>query len=270
MGKKRTRYFHGDNEYETELFQQLTVLEGHYSLDTVFRDFLQYSAVTVSNLCDGVHYEERQKDREILLNKYQGNITLHDCFLSLMKAIQKHQETGLFRDILGTIFEAIGLSNERSGQFFTPEHISQFMTKLTFGDKLQKLQEKPYITVADPCTGSGRMLLAYAKEMRDAGYNYCEKMVGMAVDIDATCVYMSYIQLSMYGVPAVVIHGNSITVEEWSRWYTPAYIWGRWVFRQPVAIANEMSEADLKLQRFIISSLGENKEETAEELLVSV
>ena len=143
MGKKRTRYFHGYNEYEDELFQQLIELEGHYSLDTVFRDFLQYSAATISNLCDGVHYEERQKDREVLLKKYHGNITLHDCFLSLMKAIQKHQEKGLLRDVLGTIFEAIVLSNERSGQFFTPEHVSQFMAKLTFGEEVQKLQEKP-------------------------------------------------------------------------------------------------------------------------------
>ena len=268
MGKKRTRYFRGYNEFEEELFQQLTALEGHYSLDNVFRDFLQYSAVTVSNICDGVHYEERKKDWKILLDKYQGK--LHECFHTLTKAILKNQDAGMLRDVLGAIFEAIGLSNERSGQFFSPEHVSQFMAKLTFGDELQKLQEKPYITVTDPCIGSGRMLLAYAKEMQDAGHNYCEKMVGMAVDIDATCVYMSYIQLSMYGVPAVVIHGNSITVEEWSRWYTPAYVWGGWVFRQPVAITNEMSEADLKLQRFIISSLEENKEETTEELLVSV
>ena len=114
------------------------------------------------------------------------------------------------------------------------------------------------------------MLIAYAKTLLDAGYNYCEKMVGMAVDIDITCVYMSYVQLSMYGIPAVVIHGDSITVEEWSRWYTPAYVWSGWVFKQPMGITTETSEDDFKLQRFILSLLEEDKEKKLEELLATV
>ena len=50
----------------------------------------------------------------------------------------------MLRDILGAIFESIGLSNGQTGQFFTPENISQFMAKLTFDKELQELQEKPY------------------------------------------------------------------------------------------------------------------------------
>lgn len=107
MGKKVTRHFQGQNEYETELFRQLTALEGHYSLDTVFRDFLQYSAATIRNICDGVHYEERQKDRETLLEKYQGDTSLHDCFQTLIKAILLHQEQGRLRDVLGTILKPL-------------------------------------------------------------------------------------------------------------------------------------------------------------------
>ncbi len=32
---------------------------------------------------------------------------------------------------------------------------------------------------------------------------------------------MTYIQLSLYGIPAVVIHGNTLTQEAWSEWFTP-------------------------------------------------
>jgi hypothetical protein len=32
---------------------------------------------------------------------------------------------------------------------------------------------------------------------------------------------MTYIQSLLYGIPAIVIHGNSLTSEEWSRWYSP-------------------------------------------------
>lgn len=140
------------------------------------------------------------------------------------------------------------------------------MAKMTIGDEVQELEKKPYITVSDSCIGSGRMLLAFADEMQELGYNYCEKMVGMAVDIDMTCVFMSYIQFSMYGIPAVVIHGNSLTVEEWSRWYTPAYVWGSWVFIQPVSITSEVQEDDRKLQEYIRNCLEGDKDDMIETL----
>ena len=31
---------------------------------------------------------------------------------------------------------------------------------------------------------------------------------------------MCYIQLSLLGIPAVVIHGNPLTMQEWAHWYT--------------------------------------------------
>lgn len=42
----------------------------------------------------------------------------------------------------------------------------------------------------------------------------------VAQDIDIRRVWMAYIQLSLYGIPAMVIHGNTLTMEEWDRWYT--------------------------------------------------
>ena len=112
----------------------------------------------------------------------------------------------------------------------------------------EKLKDSEPITVTEPCIGSGRMLLAFANEMQKKGYNYCEKMVALAVDIDSTCVFMSYIQLSLYGIPAVVVHGNSLMVEEWSRWYTPAYVLRGRVFTHRMSIVDKMPEDDRKLQ----------------------
>ena len=255
MAKKVVRDFRGQNEHETELFHQLSTLEGRYRIGDVFRDFLYYSALRISNLCESVHLQERQKEMEELLQKYENHPILEKCFLSLTKAIVCNQQRGVLRDVLGAIFEAIGLSNAVTGQFFTPEHICRLMTKMTTGDKIPELEKKPYITVSDPCIGSGRMLLAFANEMQDQGYNYCTQMVGMAVDIDSTCVYMSYIQFSLYGIPAVVIHGNSLLVQEWSRWYTPAYILCGWVFVQPISMTDQISETDKKLRVGILEAL---------------
>src|SRR5579863_8704513 len=42
-----------------------------------------------------------------------------------------------------------------------------------------------------------------------------------AVDVDPKCVHMTYLQLSLLHVPAIVVHGNSLSLEEFGHWYTP-------------------------------------------------
>jgi hypothetical protein len=49
-----------------------------------------------------------------------------------------------------------------------------------------------------------------------------------AVDVDPKCVHMSYLQFSFLHIPAVIVHGNSLTLEEFDRWYTPAHILHGW------------------------------------------
>ena len=76
------------------------------------------------------------------------------------------------------------------------------------------------------------LVTIYAKEREDTvigavwamqrkGIDYRRKSFFVAQDIDIRCVWMAYIQLSLYGIPAVVIHGNTLTMETWSQWYTP-------------------------------------------------
>jgi hypothetical protein len=39
---------------------------------------------------------------------------------------------------------------------------------------------------------------------------------------------MTYLQLSLLHVPAIVVHGNSLSLEEFGHWYTPAHILDGW------------------------------------------
>jgi len=55
---------------------------------------------------------------------------------------------------------------------------------------------------------------------------------------------MAYVQLSLLHVPAVVIHGDMLLLEEYGHWHTPAHILGGWRYRlaadapaEPVSIA---------------------------------
>lgn len=93
------------------------------------------------------------------------------------------------------------------------------------------------------------MILAAAEVMMSKGLNYCEHLVVMATDSDPRCIHMAYIQLSLYGIPAVVIHGNTITLQEQTRWYTPMYILGKWVWRRPFSLSGERSADDELLKR---------------------
>jgi hypothetical protein len=36
---------------------------------------------------------------------------------------------------------------------------------------------------------------------------------------------------SLLHIPALVIHGNSLSLEEFGRWYTPAHIMGGWSWK---------------------------------------
>lgn len=52
-----------------------------------------------------------------------------------------------------------------------------------------------------------------------------------AQDIDATAVHMAYLQLSLLHVPAIVLLGNSLSVEVREHWVTPAHVMGGWDLR---------------------------------------
>ncbi len=39
---------------------------------------------------------------------------------------------------------------------------------------------------------------------------------------------MAYVQFSLLGIPAIVIEGNALTLEQHATWYTPMHMMGAW------------------------------------------
>ena len=73
----------------------------------------------------------------------------------------------------------------------------------------------------------GGMVLAKAKAIQAAGGNYQDTLKVIAQDLDWTGVYMTYTQLSMAGINAVVIQGDTLTGEKagaLQKFYTPLYV----------------------------------------------
>ena len=221
----------------------LKALGNKHSIWNVFEDWLKVCSISISNAVDWNQANEREEQYLETINKYtpEEQKVLTKTFAELVNALQKEAETGGPCDLLGKVFHALELHNKYHGQFFTPFHICEFMGQVALADggeagnvASEALHKKGYLSVCEPCVGSGGMVLGFAKAMYNNKMNYCDQMVAYCCDIDIKCVHMAYLQLSLYGIPAVIIHGNSLTNEEWSRWYTPVYMINGWPFKERV------------------------------------
>jgi type I restriction-modification system DNA methylase subunit len=136
-------------------------------------------------------------------------------------------------DIMGRTYHELELHNKWAGQYFTPYEICRMMAKMNLvdGGLQERIERRGFITLQEPACGSGAMVIAFAQEMKDAGFNYQQQLHVTAMDIDAKCCHMAYLQLSLLHIPAVIIHGNTLSLEEYGRWYTPAHIMGGWGHR---------------------------------------
>ena len=126
-----------------------------------------------------------------------------------------------FRDVLGEIYQAINLNSKGSGQFFTPNHLAEAMAKMVI-DKPSK--NDGVITVNDPACGSGVLLLNAANSFKDENIDYTKNLLVYGQDIDIRCFCMTYIQLSLAGIPGIVVLGNSLLNEKRKIYYTPQYV----------------------------------------------
>lgn len=213
-----------------EIVKLIQHMSARHSVWQVFSDWVEIMALSISNAVDWAQRAPREERYLEIVKQYSKEEidTFAEMFGLLIAALDdKVRESGP-EDLLGPIFHALELHNKYKGQFFTPVHICEFMAKITSKDYDPDIKKNGFVSVGEPYCGSGAMVLAFAKAMKEDGYNYCSQMVTGCKDVDLKCVCMTYVQLSLCGIPAVVIHGNTLLMQEWSRWYTPVYVIDGW------------------------------------------
>lgn len=192
-----------------------------HGLNEVFVTFLELSAASLGAQLDPVNAVEREKEYGELeaglsredLGAYAGMLAL------LCMAVREQMSDPV--DILGDIFHRLGLSNKWNGQFFTPSHICRFMAEITgIADSAAALATG-HLKINEPSCGSGAMVISAVGSMVSHAVDYQRKVFFVAQDIDIRCVWMAYIQFCLYGIPAVVLQGNSLIGEVNSCWYSP-------------------------------------------------
>lgn len=128
------------------------------------------------------------------------------------------------RDALGSVAAAVNALEDKQGQFFTPYEVSRLMAEMCcdFDDSI--IQKRGFVTMQEPAAGAGGMVLAYADVFQRRGYQPSTQLFVEAWDISALCYWMTFVQLSYAGIPAKVIHGDTLRMEVFSSAFTPAIV----------------------------------------------
>lgn len=201
----------------------------HY---TVLRDFFELSAISIRNAVDfGRDRETYEMRYKAIAEKYRKEYLeiIASAFAMLGSQILKATNGDIpFADWAGQIYMDSGTSNGRAGQFFTPYHVSHLMARsiLERDEVLGRIEKDPddVITIYEPTCGAGGLIVASIDVLKGYGVNYAWNVFVDCGDIDARCVHMTYVTLSLLGIPAVVRLGDALMMKYHEAWFTPAYL----------------------------------------------
>lgn len=204
-------------DYIKEFISKLSNLDRSRSVSTVFNDFLTLSCCSLAQTV------------------YRSDI-LEQKYLNIIKTYTKEQAEEFSKllaflvlgleqapqDFLGQVFMSLNLGSQANGQYFTPYSVCKFMAEINFTE-IETIQNNQLITLSEPCCGSGGIIIAFAETLKEQGYNYQHQLFVEAIDIDETCFKMAYIQLSILGIPARVMLGDTLAWKFQKVLYTPFY-----------------------------------------------
>ncbi len=201
-----------------------------HRLHQVFSDFCELSALAISNSVDRHQYEIREARYMTIIGRYSKDEAQR--FAEMLACCTMALELEL-HDFLGKLFMSLELGSSFAGQFFTPYSVSKLMASMTLHDVTPERIEQlgGFITASEPACGAGAMVIAMAETLSENKVNYQRCLHITAVDVDATAAHMAYLQFSLLHIPAIVIHGNSLSLETFGHWLTPAHILGGWDHR---------------------------------------
>jgi len=207
------------------LIEKLRHLARRHGMDRVFADFIELSCCSLSNAVDKSQFAVRESRYHEIRKRYTTEELQH--FSEMLALLALVMEEAGFDDVLGGLFMTLDLGSKRSGQVFTPYPVSRMMAMVTMGAS-PELPPHGFFNAIEPACGAGGIVVAMADTLHQAGMNYQRHLHVTCIDIDLRCVHMTYLQVSLLHIPAIVVHGNALSGEVWDRWYTPAHVLGRW------------------------------------------
>lgn len=242
-----------------KIFTQLyNKISSAYGSTQVFSDFVKMCAISIYNAF--AKNKEMEKEYLQTINSYTKEYQL--IFSKMFgELIMMYEESNGIMDILGPFYEKENLGNSHLGQFFTPSHISDFMAEISLEDeeKLKTIIDKRgFVSMCEPTCGAGGMILSTAKALERRNIDYQQELLVEATDISEVCVYMTYIQLALYGIPAIVYCGNALANEFRFKMETPLFFLNYWKFRKFYMQSDDESQESN--EKIIIENAVKNQE----------
>lgn len=211
-----------DSKYK-KFVNLLNFSKGKYDIVDVFKDFVTVYAIAIKNKC---YYEEIDEQMYFkTIRKYKKDEL--EIFLELKEELQNlYMQEQKIKDVLGEIYYQIGAIKKGNKQFFSPKEVG-ILTALLTQDKLTK-EKREFDIIYDCACGSGVLLLSFGNVLMNKNMDYTKKAFYWGQDIDFICFCMSYIQISLYGMPGLVIWGDTISLQARKIFYTPEFFLGKW------------------------------------------
>ncbi|ESA37142.1 type i restriction-modification system methyltransferase subunit [Leptolyngbya sp. Heron Island J] len=195
---------------------------------SVFSDWLEIAAITLHQLpyhsgdflkTDAAFVDLEAKYMERIKGYSREELSGFSKMLGC--TMMAHQQS--FSDFLGEIASEAELLNtsKSGGQFFTPYPICRMMAKMTLENARDIYEEKGLITLCEPASGGGAMVIACAEELMDQGLDPRSCLQVDCTDVSRDAFNMTYIQMAALDLQAVVRHGNTLSMEMWESRPTP-------------------------------------------------
>lgn len=217
----------------------------------VWSDIWELFALTIMNPLTKQLYSESEELQKVwqeredrymqIIKKYKKDEvnTITEMFAALVEEFQIHP----FQDFAGQIYMELGISNNNTGQFFTPYSVCGLMAQVTQDHESirQTVKDKGWYCMYDCACGGGATMIAGLEQANNEFHrlNWRNHVMVNANDIDIVCCSMCYVQLSLIGVAAIVTCSNALMQGEVNFykepekvWFTPEYFSDVWVQRR--------------------------------------
>ena len=217
------------SKYHKEIVKLLHSMDNKHNRYTNFCAFIEVSCIAIANR----FYIETELGKTMEA-EYMNIIARYDKkdqeILSKMLALVVLALDEQPHDCLGEVFMQGELGSKELGQFFTPFTISEFMAQLNLSEVLNSdsMKQKGWFSLSEPTCGSGGMVIAAHKVIKAQGLDSATTFWCEARDISTNGFWMTYIQLSLLNIPARVVLGNTLAMEERRVLYTPAFLMNGW------------------------------------------
>lgn len=203
----------------------LTANTGAHRMYEVFDDFTTMFAIAHRQVVDKQKWQDREDEYLRLAGKYDRPQL--DRFAEAWAHVVTVMDTEP-TDVLGRLYMELEISDASMGQFYTPYDVACLIADMNRDQLLEALESREWVSVYEPACGAGAFLVAITQTLHREGVNFQQRIHVTADDLSRTAVHMCYLHMTLLHVPAVIVRRNTLTMETFDTWVTPAHVLGGW------------------------------------------